>query len=424
MELYVEAFPLRPVIEEVATTVRPLLEQHGNRFELVAAPDLGRMRTDVTRLRQVLLNLLSNASKFTEQGAITLAVTREASEMVFQVRDTGIGMTPEQMGRLFQAFAQADASTSSKYGGTGLGLAISRRFCQMMGGDVTVDSAPGRGSTFTVRLPLADAEIAAERVSWPAAGGTPSGTVLVVDDDPSVRNMLGRFLSREGYQVETAPDGATGLRLARERRPDVITLDVLMPGMDGWAVLSALKGDPALAAIPVVMLSVVDDKPTAFALGVAEYLTKPIDRAGLAAVLRRYTPAGSSRSVLIVEDDAAVRRVLRRELKAEGWSVTEAANGRIALELLAVRAPDLVLLDLMMPEMDGFEFVEALRTRNGDSRIPVVVITAKDLTDEDRRRLNGGVERVVEKRGRGPEALLAEVRGVVAERLAAEKGSG
>jgi CheY-like chemotaxis protein len=275
-----------------------------------------------------------------------------------------------------------------------------------------------------VRLPLADAEIAAERVSWPAAGGTPSGTVLVVDDDPSVRNMLGRFLSREGYQVETAPDGATGLRLARERRPDVITLDVLMPGMDGWAVLSALKGDPALAAIPVVMLSVVDDKPTAFALGVAEYLTKPIDRAGLAAVLRRYTPAGSSRSVLIVEDDAAVRRVLRRELKAEGWSVTEAANGRIALELLAVRAPDLVLLDLMMPEMDGFEFVEALRTRNGDSRIPVVVITAKDLTDEDRRRLNGGVERVVEKRGRGPEALLAEVRGAVAERLAAEKGSG
>jgi len=424
MELYVETFPLRPVIEEVATTVRPLLEQHGNRFELAAAPDLGTMRTDVTRLRQVLLNLLSNASKFTEQGSITLSVTREASEMVFQVRDTGIGMTPEQMGRLFQAFAQADASTSSKYGGTGLGLAISRRFCQMMGGDVTVDSAPGRGSTFTVRLPLAEADVAPERVSWPAAGGTSSGTVLVVDDDPSVRNMLGRFLSREGYQVETAPDGATGLRLARERRPDVITLDVLMPDMDGWAVLSALKGDPGLATIPVVMLSVVDDKPTAFALGVAEYLTKPIDRAGLAAVLQRYTPAGSSRSVLIVEDDAAVRRVLRRELKAEGWAVAEAANGRIALEQLAVRAPDLVLLDLMMPEMDGFEFVETLRAQDGGSRIPVVVITAKDLTDEDRRRLNGGVERVVEKRGRGPEALLAEVRGVVAERLAAEKGSG
>jgi CheY-like chemotaxis protein len=355
---------------------------------------------------------------------VTLTVAREADEMVFRVRDTGIGMTPGQIGKLFQAFAQADASTASKYGGTGLGLAISRRFCQMMGGDVTVESTPGVGSTFTVRLPLADPDVAAERVSWPPGRGTAAGTILVVDDDPAVRNLLGRFLSREGFQVDTAPDGATGLRLARERRPNVITLDVLMPDMDGWAVLSALKGDPELAAIPVVMLSVVDDKPTAFALGVAEYLTKPIDRDGLAAVLQRYTPRGSTRSVLVVEDDAAVRTLLRRELKREGWAVAEAANGRIALEQLDGRKPDLVLLDLMMPEMDGFEFVEALRAQDGGSRIPVVVITAKDLTEEDRRRLNGGVERVVEKRGRGPEALLAEVRGVVAERLAAEKGSG
>ena len=423
MELYLETFEVRPVIEDVATTVRPLVEQHENRFELHAAATLGAMRADVTRVRQVLLNLLSNASKFTDHGLITLSVERDGTEMLFRVRDTGIGMTPEQQGKLFQAFAQADASTSSKYGGTGLGLAISRRFCQMMGGDVTVESAPGTGSTFTVRLPLSVREAAPEAVSWPAPTGEPVGTVLVIDDDPAVRNLLGRSLSRDGFRVETAADGATGLRLARDLRPDIITLDVLMPDMDGWAVLSALKSDPLLAGIPVVMVTVVDEKPMGFALGVSEYLTKPIDRTRLAAVLRRYAPDGAARTVLIVEDDVAARRVLRQGLKKSGWRVVEAANGRVALEQVAAHSPDLVLLDLVMPEMDGFEFLEALRERGGAPRIPVVVITAKDLTEEDRKRLNGGVERVVHKGGHGPEALLAEVRGL-ATGLGAEKGAG
>jgi CheY-like chemotaxis protein len=247
--------------------------------------------------------------------------------------------------------------------------------------------------------------------------------VLVIDDDPAVRNLLGRSLSRDGFRVETAADGATGLRLARDLGPDIITLDVLMPDMDGWAVLSALKSDPLLAGIPVVMVTVVDEKPMGFALGVSEYLTKPIDRTRLAAVLRRYAPDGAARTVLIVEDDVAARRVLRQGLKKSGWRVVEAANGRVALEQVAAHSPDLVLLDLVMPEMDGFEFLEALRERGGAPRIPVVVITAKDLTEEDRKRLNGGVERVVHKGGHGPEALLAEVRGL-ATGLAAEKGAG
>jgi signal transduction histidine kinase/DNA-binding response OmpR family regulator len=423
MELYLETFELRPVIDDVATTVRPLVEQHGNQFELQAAASLGAMRADVTRVRQVLLNLLSNASKFTDQGRITLAVERVGAEIVFRVRDTGIGMTPDQLGKLFQAFAQADVSTASKYGGTGLGLAISRRFCEMMGGSVTVESTPGSGSTFTVRLPITVQEAAQESASWPQPAGEPLGTVLVVDDDPGVRNLLGRSLSRDGFRVETAADGTTGLRLARELRPDIITLDVLMPDMDGWAVLSALKSDADLAEIPVVMLTVVDEKPMGFALGVAEYLTKPIDRARLAAVLRRYAPGESARTVLIVEDDEAARRVMRQELKKGGWRVFEAANGRHALEQIAQHPPDLVLLDLVMPEMDGFEFLEELQQRDGVGRIPVVVITAKDLSDEDRRRLNGGVERVVHKSGHGPEALLAEVRGLVASGVASEKGS-
>jgi CheY-like chemotaxis protein len=294
----------------------------------------------------------------------------------------------------------------------------------MMGGSVTVASESGKGSTFTARLPVAGPRVAAPgAVRWAAEGRAPIATVLVVDDDPGARELLGRTLSRDGFQVESAPDGATGLRLAHELRPDVITLDVLMPGMDGWAVLAALKTDPELAAIPVVMLTVVDDKPMGFALGVAEYLTKPIDRPRLAAVLGKYVHAGTdARSVLIVEDDAAARRMLRQELKTGGWQVREAANGRLALDQVAAHQPELVLLDLMMPEMDGFEFLDELRKRGATPPIPVVVITAKDLTDEDRRRLQGGAARVIQKSGHGPEALLAEVRGLVAAGPAAGGG--
>jgi hypothetical protein len=351
---------------------------------------------------------------------ITLLVERDGPVVVFRVRDTGIGMTPEQVGKLFQAFAQAEASTASKYGGTGLGLAISRRFCQMMGGDVTVESVPGSGSTFTVRLPITVGAATQELEPTTTPAGEPLGTVLVVDDDPGVRELLSRTLAKDGFRVETAADGAAALRRARELRPDVITLDVLMPGMDGWAVLSALKSDADLAGIPVVMLTVVDEKPLGFALGVAEYLTKPIDRGRLAGVLRKHVPAGPAHTVLIVEDDTAARRVLRQELKKSGCRVVEAANGRIALQQLTP-PPDLVLLDLVMPEMDGFEFLDEMRKRNGPRRIPIVVITAKDLTEEDRRRLNGGVERVVQKGGHEPQALLGEVRQLVATALASEK---
>ncbi|HET9708755.1 MAG TPA: GAF domain-containing protein [Gemmatimonadales bacterium] len=411
MELYLETVAVRPLVDDVVTTVRQLIAKHGNRFELHAADDLGSIRADATRLRQVLLNLLSNASKFTTEGRIALAVGRDDGHLTFRVSDTGIGMTEEQMGRLFQAFAQAEASTASKYGGTGLGLAISRRLCQMMGGDIAVASRPGKGSTFTVRLPLAG--VVPEQRNWlPEDGRAARGTVLVIDDDPGVRDLLGRYLSREGFRVETAPDGETGLQMARELIPTIITLDVVMPGMDGWAVLASLKGDAALAGIPVVILSVVDEKPMGFALGVSAYLTKPIDRRGLAAVLARYAPTSATRSVLVVEDDAATRATLRHALEQQGWQVDEAVNGRIALERVAERPPALVLLDLVMPEMDGFEFLEGLRRRTVPP-VPVVVITAKDLTDEDRRRLNGGVARVVEKARGGPEAVLAEVQELI-----------
>jgi hypothetical protein len=299
-ELYLETFEVRQMLEDVASTVQPLVEKNGNRLRVETAGGLGAMRADLTKMRQVLLNLLSNACKFTEHGTVTLAAGREPGDgapgdgdwMVFHVVDSGIGMTAAQMAKLFEAFSQAEASTTRRYGGTGLGLAISRRFCQMMGGDVTVSSQPGRGSTFTVRVPAAvpepHSEPALAAAGGPAATGSgAAGTVLVVDDDPAARNLLARHLGREGFRVEEAADGETGLRRAQECRPDVITLDVLMPGMDGWAVLTALKADPGLAGIPVVMLSVVDEKHIGFALGASDFLTKPIERERLVAVLKK-----------------------------------------------------------------------------------------------------------------------------------------
>ncbi|MGH7635612.1 MAG: response regulator, partial [Gemmatimonadaceae bacterium] len=350
------------------------------------------MRSDLTRVRQVLLNLLSNASKFTEQGTITLAARRERREVILEVSDTGIGMTPEQMGKLFEPFSQAETSTSKKYGGTGLGLAITRRFCGLMGGDVTVTSEPGRGTTFTARLPVDVGEPGAAPVAAapedipvaPAHRG--AGTVLVIDDDPAARAITRRVLEREGYVVEEAADGQTGLRMAKALHPDLITLDVLMPVMDGWAVLTRIKADPALVHTPVILQTIVEDRNMGFTLGAAEYLTKPIDRKRLAALVKRYVASEAMGPVLVVEDDQPTRTLLARELGKAGWTVAEAENGRVALERIAESRPALVLLDLMMPEMDGFEFLDVLRQDDAGRDIPVVVITAKTVTAEDRRR--------------------------------------
>jgi hypothetical protein len=376
------------------------------------------MRADLTKVRQALFNLLSNACKFTDHGTISLLVSRDSHEapesIVFSVRDTGIGMTAEQIARLFEAFAQADAATTRKYGGTGLGLALSRRLCRMMGGDVTVESKAGRGSTFTIRLPAQVAE-AVEEPATPAAPPeretTGIGTVLVIDDEAAVRDLMQRFLTREGFRVVVAAGGEEGLRRARELRPDAITLDVMMPGMDGWAVLSALKAAPDLADIPVIMLTIVDDRNLGYALGAADYLTKPIDRERLVAVLRQHR---RDLPVLVVDDDAEVRALFRRMLEPDGYAVMEAPNGRAALERLREITPGVILLDLMMPEMDGFEFVAEFRRHEAWRAIPIVVVTAKDLSHDDRQRLNGYVERILQKGAYGREQLLAEVRELVA----------
>jgi PAS domain S-box-containing protein len=418
MELYLETFQVGAMLDEVLTTVAPLVAKNRNRLTVQGGAEAGAMRADLTRTRQVLFNLLSNASKFTEDGIITVTVRSAGDQVEFDVADTGIGMTDEQQARLFEAFAQAEASTATKYGGTGLGLAISRQFCRMMGGDITVAAAAGRGTRFTVRLPREVADPSARTPPPAEPAGSVSGTLLVIDDEPTARDVLQRIFTREGFRVEIAPGGVEGLARARAVRPDAITLDVLMPGMDGWAVLAALKADPELADIPVIMLTVADQKPLGLALGAAEYLTKPIDRKRLTSVLRRCL-GGGERSVLVVEDDEATRAMLERTLEKEGWQVRTAGNGRLGLERISTERPDLILLDLMMPELDGFGFLDAMRQEPATAGIPVVVLTAKDLTDEDRARLNGGVARVLRKGAEGADSLVGQLRAAIAAHRAA-----
>jgi signal transduction histidine kinase/CheY-like chemotaxis protein len=423
MELHLESFAITPLVEEVVTTIGPLATKNGNRVVVECPADLGTMRADATRVRQALLNLASNANKFTEGGLVSIAVARRCDDghdwITFAVSDTGIGMTAEQTAKLFEEFIQADASTTRKYGGTGLGLAISRRFCRMMGGDITVESTAGRGSTFTIRLPaevMAGEDGDGRRTSLPvsdvprsAPPGRASRKVLVIDDDPTVRELMERFLVKEGFPVVTAASGVEGLRRVREIRPAAITLDVLMPDLDGWTVLAALKGDPELADIPVIFVTILDEKTRGYWLGAADYLVKPVDRERLAQVLQRVCGDCPSRRLLVVEDDDTTRTVIQHALERDGWTITQAENGRVALARLAEERPDAILLDLMMPEMDGFEFLAELRRQETWRDIPVVVLTAMDLTDEHRRRLNGDVERIVQKGAYGCEELLHEV---------------
>ena len=413
MELHLESFALAPLIEDVAKTIEPMAIKNGNRIVVDCQTDLGTAHADQTRFRQALLNLASNANKFTEKGTVTMTAQAQRLEgrdwITIGVTDTGIGMTQEQMGRLFQEFSQADASTTRKYGGTGLGLAISRHFCRMMGGDITVESKPGEGSTFMIRLPRivqSDETVATEargetrrKPVHPIGRDAEAPLILVVDDDATVRGLVERHLERAGFAVVTARGGQEGLRLVRELRPAAVTLDINMPDLDGWTVLAAIKGDPALASIPVVLMSIIDQKNRGYALGAADYLVKPVDRTKLVGTLTGICGSAAGRA-LLVDDDDVVRRGVRQALEPIGWKVREAENGQAAVEALAAARVDVIILDLMMPKMDGFEFLDELRSRTDWQDIPVVVITAKDLTQEDRDRLNGGVERIIQKSDR------------------------
>ena len=311
LELSPDWVNLTPLINEVVDTARPLAEQNNNRLVVKCQENLGSLTVDPMRLRQILLNLLSNACKFTKQGEVTLLARKLVNEgnwIEFAVSDTGIGMTPEQQAKLFEEFTQADSSTARQYGGTGLGLAITRKLARMMGGDVTLTSEAGKGSTFTVRLPATTDVPAGAPISSDRGRSTRADCVLVIDDDATARELISDHLKAGGFSVVTAAGGVEGIKLAKELQPTAITLDVMMPDLDGWSVLAALRQNPELADIPVIMVSIVDDKRRGIALGAAGYLTKPIDRERLHRLVRRFQSPTRATRVLMVEDDTVPAR--------------------------------------------------------------------------------------------------------------------
>jgi len=414
LELNPESVSLAPLIDEVVGTARQLAQQNKNNLVVEAQEKLGVLTVDPMRLRQILLNLLSNACKFTSQGEVKLRVRKVADGrnwVEFAVADTGIGMTGEQQAKLFEEFTQADSSTARRYGGTGLGLAITRKLARMMGGDVTVASEPGKGSVFTVRLPAGPDPVAKAATN----GGRPPSNdcVLVVDDDATARELIAEQLKAEGFSVVTAAGGLEGLKLAKDLRPIAITLDVMMPDLDGWSVLAALRQDADLAEIPVIIITILDEHRRGVALGAAGYLTKPIDRERLHRMVSRFRAAARPTRVLLVEDDKDQRERLRGWLQGEQWVVQESANGREALTRLQADKPDVILLDLMMPEMDGFAVVAALQKEPRWRDIPVIVITARDLDAKDRERLNSGVQSVLVKETFRPADLVERIRRLV-----------
>jgi signal transduction histidine kinase/DNA-binding response OmpR family regulator len=442
MQLQVEAFAIEQVVKDTCNLLQPLIEKNNNTLVVNCPPGIGAAINDQTKLRQCLFNLLSNSAKFTTNGQITLDVYREVKSLrpgerpcgpqvplasdkpqdaeereylFFKVCDTGIGMNPEQTSRLFQPFTQADSSTTRKYGGTGLGLVITRHYCRMMGGEISVESEVGHGSIFTLCVLSEVVEaLSARSTSLPKTQPVSrKSNILVIDDDPVTRDILQRMLRREGFHVTGASGGEEGLRLARALHPSLITLDVMMPDMDGWSVLTTIKNDPDISEIPVVMLTIVDDKNLGYILGASDYLSKPIDRDRLIAIANRYRHKQSSQPVLIVDDESELRGIIRRFLIKEGWSVVEAGNGNDALEQVRIHKPQLILLDLMMPDMNGFEFIAQLRSDEAGATIPVIVITAKMLTPDENSLIAGKVDKVMYKGSYNHTELIKEIQRLV-----------
>jgi signal transduction histidine kinase/CheY-like chemotaxis protein len=409
MELYKEPLVVADLIQSVTSSAVGLTK--GKPIELIqeVEPDLPLVNADRTRVRQVLLNLLSNAAKFTEQGSITLSASRRGGELVISVADTGIGIAPEHHGTIFEEFRQVDSGSDRRYEGTGLGLAICRRFVALHGGRIWLESTPGVGSVFSFSLPIS---VSQPGPAGNTAGGQPAvqaGTsILVVDDDPATIEIVTTYLSREGYVVHGVADSARTIELARQLRPAAIILDILMPNKDGWEILSDLKTDSELQAVPVILYTIVENQQLGLALGASAYLTKPIDAEQLCATVARLT--ASPAKILVIDDDPNAIEVVRASLAVvDSYEIVAAPDAEAGLLAVAGVPPDLIVLDLMMPGLDGFGVLDQLGRDPRTSAIPVLVLTAKELTPAERAFLAQRVRGLVQKGGAPPDALLAKV---------------
>ena len=429
VELFNETFELNQILDDVMKTSSPLAQKNDNELVIDYKTDIDFVTADQTRVKQVVLNLISNACKFTEKGKITVGVNKivqDGGDLIsIDVSDTGIGMSEEQMSKLFNSFVQADSSTTRKYGGTGLGLTISKQLAILMGGDVVVNSELGKGTTFTATF-LADFIGASDSVknlnqqtgslieNVVSIENSSGKTVLIIDDDPTVSELMKRQLLKEGYKVVIAPNGKEGIRLARDLNPDVITLDILMPEMDGWSVLRTLKADPKVANIPVIMASILDEKNKGFSLGAADFLSKPVQKEYLMKSIRNLIGDRENLKICLIEDDDSLRFTIREILEKQNVKIIEAENGKIGMSVLEKEEikPDLILLDLMMPVMNGFEFLKAIRETELSS-IPILVLTGADLSDDERKFLSGETQKILEKSDDTLSSIVNEVGNVL-----------
>ena len=449
----IESFQISKVLEDVTSTLRPLAQKNGNTLSLDVPNDLGLMKSDVNRVRQVLLNLLGNACKFTHDGSICLKANLEeknnATSVVFSISDTGIGMDPQQVEKLFQEFARGDHSRERKYEGTGLGLPISRYLCQGLGGDIEVESELDKGTTFKVHLPiqisgeskimekpksseipekpatvpiLHSSQASIQRViTMPAGVGTESKedpiqkkTVLIIDDDSSVCDLIQQFANREGFHAEMAFNGDDGIRLARKLIPDIIFVDIVLPGVDGWEVVQSLKDEANLKNVPIVIISHIQEDEKGRSLGVSDYLRKPLNSDMLTGALKRiHTPEISS-SILIVEDDPTTRETLSRILTQEGWPVGVASNSKSALEYVSREKPALVIFNPFFGGKGGFDLITEIRENKNSNAIPILIFTAKEITKEEYDVLDGSVQSVLQKGNCTRAELLNQIRSLAA----------
>ncbi len=429
VELFNETFELKQILDDVIKTSLPLAQKNENELILDYKTEIDFVTADQTRVKQVVLNLISNACKFTEKGKITVGVNkilREGGDLIsIDVNDTGIGMSDEQMSRLFNSFVQADSSTTRKYGGTGLGLTISKQLAILMGGDVVVNSELGKGTTFTATF-LADFIGASESLknlqqktgslieNVITLENNTGKTILIIDDDPTVSELMKRQLLKEGYKVVIAPNGKEGISLARDLKPDVITLDILMPEMDGWSVLRTLKADPEVSNIPVIMASILDEKNKGFSLGAADFLSKPIQKEYLMKSIRNLIGDKENLKICLIEDDESLRFTIKEILEKQNVQIMEAENGKVGMDILQNEEikPDLILLDLMMPVMNGFEFLKAIRETELNS-IPILVLTGAELSGDEKTFLLGETQRILEKSEDTMSTIVNEVSNVI-----------
>lgn len=420
-------FDLAPLVETCLATVEPMVK--GGKVRLIKdlPQDLPEMLSDQDKLKQIIINLLSNALKFTEEGEVKLSAALKDASLRMTVSDTGIGIRSDALEYIFEEFRQVDGSSTRKYGGTGLGLSITKKLTELLGGTIDVQSVEGKGSTFTITLPLAKkdgeasaVEVRPEEERLPAVEMKGKKVLLAIDDDPNVLSLLRQNFEDEGYYVVGALNAEEGVRRAKEIHPFAVTLDILMPQKDGWGVLSDLKADPATRDIPIIVLSIIDNKELGFSLGAFDYLLKPFQKEAILAALLRI-PGTPAKRVLVVDDEPAAVDLLTQILQDEGYQVKGVYSGEEALQALEASPQDIILLDLLMPEMDGFEVVQRVKANPRWRDIPIIVVTAKDLTDDDCTFLCQSVDRIMQKAGLARETLMKEVQILLREHAVPRK---